>query len=223
MKAFTAKLVLVYFLTAAAVVTFSQQNRNGLKITFNCNDMPLRSMLKALEERSGLNFIFSDNLLSKDAKIKCSLKETPIKYALNKIFNGTDISFKLFDDNSVVLFKSKSLSRTEYNAKIIEEKIPVSDTVHFYSEAKMLPAIEPGYPTDAVINKMEGKVTVKLFINSNGDVAKAQIEHSSKSPVLDSASLKYAYDQKFIPAKVDGKPINSWYIITFLYSVIDGK
>ena len=185
--------------------------------------MPLRSVLKALEEKSGLNFIFSDSLVDNGTKISCNLKESSIKNILKRVLEGTNISFKFFDGNNVVFFMKKDIRKTKYNAKVIEQKIPVPDTVHSFTEAKMLPDVDPKYPIGAVLKKTEGKVTVRLFVNTHGDVSKAEIEHSSKSAVLDSASLVYACKQRFIPAKADGRPINSWYIITFLYSVIDYK
>ncbi len=207
---------------AATLISFSQPVVNDL-ISFSCKDLPLRSVISELQAKSGLNFIFNDKLLSDETKVSCSFNTVSIKNALNNILAGTNISFKIFNNNSIVLFKVNNLRRTEYNAKIIEEKIPVSEKVHSYSEAKMITDTEPPYPLGAAVNKTEGKVTIKLLVNSRGDVSKALIEYSSKSAILDSASLQYAYKQKFIPAKVDGRPINSWYIITFLYTVIDSK
>ncbi len=216
------KLIILYFIVAAYWFTFSQQNVNEL-ISFKCNDLPLRSAVRELQAESGFNFIFNDKLLNEGKKVTCNFNRAKLKHILNGIFDGSDVSFKLFGSNSIVLYKSKNLRRPEYTAKIIEEKIPVSDAVHSYSEAKMISDAEPHYPLGAVINRTEGKVTIKLFVNSRGNVSNALIEYSSKSAILDSASLRYAYKQKFIPAKINGRPVNSWYIITFLYTVIDSK
>ncbi len=197
--------------------------RQGGKISFECKDMPLRSVLTVLEEKSGLNFIFNDNIIDGGAKVSCSIKESSVKNILVRVLKGTDISFKFFDSNSVVLFRDRDNVKTRYSAKVIQQKIPVPDTVHSFTNAEMLPDVNPKYPLGAVFNKTEGKVTIRLFVNTQGIVSKAVIEHSSKSAVLDSASLDYAYRQRFIPAKADGRPVNSWYIITFLYSVTDSK
>jgi len=220
---FFIKPAVLYFLIAVYTAAFPQHENYMRKVSFDCKEMPLPAVIKLLCEKTGISFIYNDNLLSNDKKISCNFKNAVIEDILGKIFAETDISYKIFGSNSVVLFKDKKISGPKYNTEVIPQRAAPPDSVHRFLGPKIIYEGDPKYPLEAVINNIEGKVTLKLYINKDGKIAKANIEHSSKSTVLDSAALKYAYTLKFAPANADGNPISSWYLITFLYSVIGQK
>ncbi len=223
MKIRTVKLVLLILITFVGAASFPQDIYGGRIISFECRKLPLRSVLNELHKESGLSFIYNDGLIDSSLRITCSIKEASVNSILKKILSGSDISYKLFGESSVVLFRKPIQKKTEFKAKVFENKVPTFDTSYSFTKAQIILETDPKYPSEAVQNRMEGKVAVKLFITSEGKVADAKVEHSSDFPVLDSAALSYSYKLKFKPAEVNGISINSWYMLTFLYSIVDAK
>jgi protein TonB len=74
------------------------------------------------------------------------------------------------------------------------------------------------YPTDALRNEEQGKVTAKLSIDRRGHVSKCEIISSSGSASLDRATCSIlARRARFTPARdVNGKPVPD----TFTQSIV---
>ncbi len=66
------------------------------------------------------------------------------------------------------------------------------------------------YPLSAQLDRVEGKVLVGVFVNQRGKAEYVELLESSGSGVLDRAALEYARDIEFVPALLDGKPIEAW-------------
>lgn len=65
------------------------------------------------------------------------------------------------------------------------------------------------YPPSLYAQKVQGNVTLRLFVDRNGHVVpdSTRVEQSSGYPQLDSAAVKGSEELQFIPAKLDGEPI----------------
>jgi TonB family protein len=65
------------------------------------------------------------------------------------------------------------------------------------------------YPPALYAEKVQGNVTLRLFIDENGSVVSdsTNVVESSNTPLLDSAAVKGARELKFIPAKLRGTPM----------------
>lgn len=65
------------------------------------------------------------------------------------------------------------------------------------------------YPPALYARKVQGNVTLHLYIDRNGQVTpdSTRIEESSGYPALDSAAVKGSQDLHFVPAKVRGEPL----------------
>ena len=69
------------------------------------------------------------------------------------------------------------------------------------------------YPSASRRLEEEGTTIIKYLVGTDGRVIETQIEKSSGHRRLDSASeqiIKNSFKCKFIPATVDGKPIQEW-------------
>ena len=67
------------------------------------------------------------------------------------------------------------------------------------------------YPTEAIVNKIQGKVYVRLLINEEGSVAEAKVT-KSVHPLLDEEALRVAgLLQKFEPTMFQGKPVCAYF------------
>lgn len=65
------------------------------------------------------------------------------------------------------------------------------------------------YPAELYARKVQGNVTLKLFIDRDGRVSaeSTRIDESSGFPAFDTAAVKGARDLHFVPAKLHGDAI----------------
>ncbi len=83
------------------------------------------------------------------------------------------------------------------NTWIVHDELPV--VVH---------KVEPPYPEMPRQAGIEGRVTVRVFVDTNGRVRRAEIEKSS--PLFDEVALEAARQWVFTPAKSNGLPVAVW-------------
>jgi TonB family protein len=65
------------------------------------------------------------------------------------------------------------------------------------------------YPAALYARKVQGNVTLKLFVDRDGHVINdsTRVEEPSGFPALDSAALAGSSKLKFVPAKAHGEPV----------------
>lgn len=73
------------------------------------------------------------------------------------------------------------------------------------------------YPPALYTRKIQGNVTLRLFIDRDGKVApeSTRVDEASGSAELDSAAASGAASLRFIPAKLNGEPVP----VTILFPV----
>lgn len=100
--------------------------------------------------------------------------------------------------------------------------IPPPDFVQVDKEPVVKKRTEPHYPEVAMKAGIEGKVWVKLWINTEGKVQSAQIL-KSENVVLNDAALESARQWEFEPATIKGKPAAVWVSVPFMFKLADKK
>ena len=68
---------------------------------------------------------------------------------------------------------------------------------------------KPFYPPQAVQQRWEGVVLLRLFVSSNGNVAHVEIVRSSGYGLLDSTALETVKQWRAQPAEIQGQPVAS--------------
>lgn len=73
------------------------------------------------------------------------------------------------------------------------------------------------YPPALYAQKVQGNVTLRLRVDTNGQVRpdSTRIEQSSGYPALDSAAVKGSQELRFVPARLHGEPM----AVTILFPV----
>jgi protein TonB len=73
------------------------------------------------------------------------------------------------------------------------------------------------YPAALYAQKVQGNVTLRLRVDTNGQVRpdSTRIEESSGYPALDSAAVKGSQELRFVPARLHGEPM----AVTILFPV----
>lgn len=75
-----------------------------------------------------------------------------------------------------------------------------------------------GYPAEAKTNKIEGKVFVKVLVDTDGNVIDHQLVKDPHK-LLSDAVLAHVDELKFTPAQDKGKPTKAWVMIPFQFKL----
>ena len=65
----------------------------------------------------------------------------------------------------------------------------------------------PTYPAQAVADRLEGTVLLRIHVTSEGDVAKLDVLLSSRHPILDAAAVRAVRSWRFAPARRGGRTV----------------
>ena len=210
-------IVAVSIITSESCAQEIRESDNNINLV--CNNQPLRSVLDEIRVQAGIDIIYEDKLVD-DLKVSCRIENGKVGNSLKNVLNDLDIGYKEFGTNTFVLFKKEKSEIKSYSTTIVEQQ-PVfhPDTNVVILEPVKISKSVPIYPPEAVKNKIEGKVTVKFFINTEGDVTKSLVEKTSGYEILDSAAVDYTTGLKFIPAKAKDKPTSIWFSLVFEYRI----
>ncbi|HEU4995799.1 MAG TPA: energy transducer TonB [Gemmatimonadaceae bacterium] len=65
------------------------------------------------------------------------------------------------------------------------------------------------YPAPLYARKVQGNVTLRLFVDADGRVQaeSTRVEETSGYPALDSAAVVGSQELQFVPAKLHGEPL----------------
>lgn len=203
-----------------SVQVFSQLQESSKNLNPGFKDQPLRIVLNEIKNKSGMNFIYKDDLVDK-INVTFRVDGNSAENILEKLLNKYGIAYKIFEGNSYVLYKHEEAKEIKniYKAILIEQPAPNMDPAVLLSKPKLISKLNPLYPPEAVKNNIEGNVDLKLFITKEGSVAKTLIENSSGSSILDSAAVRHSGKLKFLPAEENGKPKNVWISMIFKYQI----
>lgn len=70
---------------------------------------------------------------------------------------------------------------------------------------------KPPYPLLARRMGAQGIVLLRVHVRADGSVAEAEIKQSSGSALLDDSALRTVRESwRFMPARLDGVPVESW-------------
>jgi TonB family protein len=195
---------------------------SGKQISLNYKHEPLRVVLNGISKLSGAEFVYRDEVV-KDVFITCNSRGETSERVLNKIMDQANIEYKKYGTVSYILLGKREPRINKVRTLVLEDKPEVTDTIYSISKPILISKNELVYPPEAVKKKISGKLRLKLYINSAGDVIQSLVESSSGSSMLDSASLDYSRDLKFAPAKSKGKDRGVWITMKFEFHILENQ
>ena len=77
----------------------------------------------------------------------------------------------------------------------------------------------PPYPALSKRMSEEGKVVLRVSVNSQGTADSVEIKTSSGSPRLDESAQKTVRNWKFVPAKRGDTPVQSWVLVPIIFKL----
>jgi len=134
----------------------------------------------------------------------------------------------------VFTFFNSSLCQNSDNSErevspIIAQNITSQDDTTGMSEfvpVEKMPSIinqvKPVYPVEALKNKIEGRVWLKVKVDINGNPSRVVVVRSTNS-VFEDAAVTAAKGYKFYPAENKGKTVAVWVVIPFKFDLTSDK
>jgi len=82
----------------------------------------------------------------------------------------------------------------------------------------------PAYPAIARRRAQQGTVTIRVLVDIDGVVQRAEIAESSGFDVLDDAAIETVRRRwRFVPARSAGNPIESWVLVPIRFALTEAN
>jgi TonB family protein len=118
------------------------------------------------------------------------------------------IAFTLIAVLMLSIFRTSENAHQEHQ----ESQIVKSDTYEYHEVDKKAELIS--IPKALYPNKPKGtgspRIVVKVLVDTSGTVVDALILQTSGDAILEESALNVARQARFIPAKLNGKPVRVW-------------
>lgn len=96
----------------------------------------------------------------------------------------------------------------------------VPDNVLVDTQPQLKSRVEPVYPREALAKGTEGKVWVKILIDTTGRPDQAEVL-KSENDIFNESSLTAARQWRFTPAMKDNRPVAVWVTVPFRYKIAE--
>jgi TonB-linked SusC/RagA family outer membrane protein len=103
----TMKLTLIFILAGVFQLSATLYSQNGL-FTINMENTSMREVFKEIEKQSNLRFFYNDLLTDVDRDISLTADNLKIDELLDRLFDGSEITYKMMENN-LVLVSPKAL------------------------------------------------------------------------------------------------------------------
>ena len=103
----TMKLILLFIVFGVFQLSATLYSQNGL-FTIKMENTSMREVLKEIEKQSELRFFYNDLLTNVDKNVSLVADNLKIEELLNKLFDGSEITYKMMENN-LVLISPKAL------------------------------------------------------------------------------------------------------------------
>ncbi|HNW59095.1 MAG TPA: energy transducer TonB [bacterium] len=77
------------------------------------------------------------------------------------------------------------------------------------------------YPLSAQLQRLEGEVSLTVFVNATGKPEEVSLSESSGYDILDEAALKFVEKLNFNPGTLDEKPVGAWTRLVLRYKLTE--
>ena len=98
----TMKLTLFFILFGVFQLSATLYSQNGL-FTIRMENTSMREVFKEIEKQSDLRFFYNDLLTDVDRDISLEADNLMIDELLDKLFNGSEITYKMMENNLVLV------------------------------------------------------------------------------------------------------------------------
>ena len=112
----------LFLITAMFFLFADLSAQTGKSITVDMENGSLKTLLELIEKQSGYVFSYRDDAIDKKV-VSVDLKDAPVSQVLDRALAGTNLSYKIVSDNSIIITEASGSNQRN------EPKITVSGTV----------------------------------------------------------------------------------------------
>ena len=148
-----AKHICLLILSLTVSLAAFAQNK---KLTINVSDAPITSVMDQIEKQSGYFFIYSKSVFDDSRTVSLKVKDASLQEVLNRMFTGTDISWKI--EKKQIVLSRKSETPPKSSPRLLSGKIvEASNGQPLQGVTVMIDGTTIGTNTDA-----EGRFSIKV-------------------------------------------------------------
>jgi TonB-dependent SusC/RagA subfamily outer membrane receptor len=97
------KMKLTFLFVLLACIQVSAKTYSQDKISVNLQSTDLKQALNIIERKSSYHFLYSEAVMANQPKINLKLRDADISTVLEKMLEGTGISYRILNNNLIVL------------------------------------------------------------------------------------------------------------------------
>src|SRR3954454_12027907 len=105
------KLTFLFILLACLQVSAKTYSQD--KITVNLQSAELKKALTIIERKSSYHFLYNEAIIANKPKIDLTVKDAEITTVLDKLLSGIGISYRILNNNLIVLKADNGEIKTE--------------------------------------------------------------------------------------------------------------
>ncbi len=106
-------------------------------------------------------------------------------------------------------------------ALVAPHALPASDSTPLLQPAEHAHCPVAPHPPALRERGIEGRVVLRVHVDALGRAGQAQVVDGSGWRLFDAAALASALDCRFVPARRDGQPVDSWVEFTVRFALRD--
>ncbi len=106
----TMKLMIVLFAVSLINLSASVYSQTA-KFTFDVKSISVKEVLKMVESQSKFRFLYNDEFRGLDRMVTLTANESKIEEVLNMVFDDQDLTYKVFDNNLIIITPINLISR----------------------------------------------------------------------------------------------------------------
>ena len=119
-----SRILLILKLSAILMVAFTLNlSATGFgKFSFSAEGKKIREVFQVIENQSNYRFFYNDNVESVDKIVDFTADNNSINQVLDKLFESTDFSYKILENNLIVVSLRESLQQGQLKGTVTDEK-----------------------------------------------------------------------------------------------------
>ena len=124
-------LIMKISLTAFILCVFSMHITAEVlaqRVTLYRNNISLRAALQEINKQTGYNFVWSTNKVKSDTKVSIEVSNMPLRQALENMFQGLDLAYKL-DGRSILVTEKKTADPSHTTSAVLQEEMDIKGRV----------------------------------------------------------------------------------------------
>ncbi len=181
------------------------------KVSLTLKDVSLREMLSVLSEKTGVNFVYSDNLLPVDLRITLEFEEKTVLEILEDVVQHLQIEFMVLSGDQVVItektvLQSKEKSVVRISGQVVDKttRLPLENVNVFIANSMMGAATDKdgnymikGVPAGAyeIVASMMGYRVQKLRLQLTEPIEK-QFNFKLQPIVLQAPAIEISASER---------------------------